>query len=124
MPNRGSKFCYEMLHFQWGFNWKILKVYVHNCYKTYENLFYCYFCFYLCFLQTVLRKKKKLDLEEATQFALDLPSDSENSDFDDLYDEEDFGPRNTSTGLDIHFDDNITVTENDDESLPVVTNKR
>ena len=53
-----------------------------------------------------------------------MPSDSENSGFDDLYDEEDFGPRNTSTGLDIHFDDNITVTENDDESLPVVTNKK
>ena len=72
----------------------ILKVYVHNCYKTYENLFYCYFCFYFCFLRTVWKKEKKnrYTLEEATQFVLDLPSDSQNSDFDDLSDEEDFGP--------------------------------
>ena len=37
-------------------------------------------------------KKNRYTLEEATQFVLDLPSDSQNSDFDDLCDEENFGP--------------------------------
>ena len=49
-------------------------------------------------------------LDEDTLFVLDLPSDSENSDFDDLPGEEDFGSRNKSTGPDIHVDDSITVT--------------
>ena len=43
---------------------------------------------------------------------------------DDLSDEEDLGPRSASTVPDIHVYDNITVIENDDESLPVVTNER
>ena len=70
------------------------------------------------------REKIRFTLEEETRFVLDLPSDSENWDLDDLSDEEDLGPRNTSTGPDIHVDDYITVTENNDESLPVVTNER
>ena len=53
-----------------------------------------------------------------------MPCDSQNSNFDDLSDEENFGPRNISTGPDIHVGDNITITENDDESLPVVSNER
>ena len=53
-----------------------------------------------------------------------MPCDSQNSNFDDLSDEEAFGPRNISTGPDIHVGDNITIIENDDESLPVVSNER
>ena len=71
-----------------------------------------------------IREKIRFTLEEVTQFVLDLPSDSQNSDFDDLSDEDDFKPRNTSAAPDIHVDDKITVTENDGESVPVATNER
>ena len=87
----------------------ILNVYVHNCYKTYDSIviYVSIYVFYRHYEKK--REKNRFTLDEATQFVLDLSSDSEKLDFDDLFvvcKILDLEIRST----DVHVDSNITAT--------------